>query len=98
MPMIKTLYTFTINIAPSGNSLVEYPVSKRELKLIQQAVEECECFCDVEELEDLYERVMVAAKEKLQEDVDLTGDDIDVDELDFDIDFGEQGVSYGKID
>ena len=64
-------------------------MSNRELKLIQQAEDECECFEDVEELEDLYERVMAAAKEKLQEDVDLTGDDIDVDALDYNVDFAE---------
>lgn len=86
----KKLYTFTINIFPSGESFVEYPVTNRELKRIREAVEEFESFEDIEELEDLYDRVMVAAKKKMQEDIDLTGDDIDVDELDYNVDFGEE--------
>lgn len=83
-------YSFTINIYPSGESFVECLVSDRELQLIQEASDAGEDFEDVEELEWLYERVMRSAKEKLKEDVELSGDDIDVDDLDFSVGFGEE--------
>lgn len=86
----KYEYTFTINIYPCQESYVDFEITAKERKLIIKAMEDCESFEDVEKLADLYERVMEAAKEKLLEDADLTGDDIDVDELEFSIDFGEE--------
>lgn len=84
----KSTYTFIINIEESGESFVDFEVTAKEKKLIDSAMEDFDTFEDVEELSDLYNRVMIAAKEKLQEDLDLTGDtEIDVDSLEYSVDF-----------
>lgn len=87
--MAKKNFNFAIFIASGGESYVDYPVTAKERRLILEAIENGEMFEDVDELADLYVRVMEAAKEKLAEDVDLTGDDIDVDDLDYVVEFGE---------
>lgn len=84
----KSIYTFIINIEDGGESFVDFEVNAKEKKLIDSAMEDFDTFEDVEELSDLYDRVMIAAKEKLQEDLDLTGDtEIDVDSLEYSVDF-----------
>ncbi len=84
----KYLYTFVINVEESGESFVDYEVTAKEKKLIDTAMEDFDSFEDTEELSDLYARVMLAAKEQLQEDLDLTGDtEIDVDTLEYSVDF-----------
>ena len=87
--MAEKDFNFAIFISSGGESYVDYPVSAKERRLIMEAIENGDMFEDVEELSDLYERVMEAAREKLEEDIDLTGDDIDVDELEYTVDFGE---------
>ncbi len=87
--MAKKDFNFTIFISSGGESYVDYPVSAKERRLILEAIENGDMFEDVDELSDLYARVMEAAKEKLAEDIDLTGDDIDVDDLDYVVEFGE---------
>lgn len=82
-------YTFTINIFPLSESYVDYEVTAKERRLIKSAIEDGYMFEDVEDLEDLYNRVMEAAKVKLQEDVDMTGEDIDIDDLEYSVEFGE---------
>ena len=83
-------YTFTINIFPASESAVDFRITAKERRLIMEAMEEGELFEDVEELSDLYERVMQAAKQQLEEDIDLAGDDIDIDNLEFSVEFGEE--------
>ena len=87
--MAKKFFNFAIFLSSGGESYVDYPISDKERCLIMAAVENGEMFEDVDELSDLYERVMEAAKEKLADDIGLTGDEIDVDELDYTVDFGE---------
>lgn len=87
--MAKTELTFTILISPAEESEVQYPVTAKEKRLIEEAIENGDSFDEVEELSDLYDRVMTAAREKLEEDLDLTGDDIDVDDLGYTVDFSE---------
>lgn len=81
---------FTINIFPSGESELEFPVTAKEKRLILEAVDNGDMFEDVDELSDLYERVMDAAGEKLQDDLDLTGDDYP-DDIDYNVDFCQDG-------
>lgn len=88
--MAKELYEFVIGISPSGNSYVEFEITQKEKKLMKEAMDDCEDFADCEKLQSLYRRVMAAAREKLLEDLDLTGDEIDVDELDYWVEFGEE--------
>ena len=88
--MAKKMMTFTINISPCGESFVEYPVTAKEKRLILEAMENGDLFEEVEELSDLYERVMEAAKEKIAEDLDLTDDDRDPDDFDYCVEFGEE--------
>ena len=88
--MAKKRMTFTINISPCGESFVEYPVTAKEKRLILEAMENGDLFEEVEELSDLYERVMEAAKEKIAEDLDLTDDDRDPDDFDYCVEFGEE--------
>ena len=82
-------YTFTIGISPANESWIDFEISEKEKELICEAIDEEIEFCDCEELSDLYRRVYEAAKEKLEEDMDLTGDDIDVDDLEYWIEFGD---------
>ena len=88
--MAKRIVPFLINIGVSGESQVEFPVSEKERKAILNAIADGDLFGEVEQLEDLYDRVMAAAKEKLAEDIDLTGDEIDVDDLDYNVDFCDE--------
>ena len=88
--MAKTNYTFIIHIAPSGDEYVDYEITTKEKRLIKEAIENCESFEDVEELEDLYERVMLAARNQLAEDIEEFGGDIDIDELEYCVDFNEE--------
>ena len=88
--MAKKIMTFIINISPCGESFVEYPVTAKEKRLILEAMENGDLFEEVEELSDLYERVMEAAKEKIAEDLDLTDDDRDPDDFDYCVEFGEE--------
>lgn len=81
---------FTINIFPSGESELEFPVTAEEKRLILEAVDNGDMFEDVDELSDLYERVMDVAGEKLQDDLDLTGDDYPED-IDYNVDFCQDG-------
>ena len=93
--MAKRTVPFTINIADSGESVVEYAITEKERKAILNAIEEGEMFEESESLQSLYERVMVAAKEKILEDLDLTCDDdnaidIDPDALEYNVDFADE--------
>ncbi len=88
--MAKKIVPFLINIGDSGESQVEYPVTEKERKAILNAIEDGDLFGEVEQLEDLYDRVMAAAKDKLEEDLDLTGDDADVYDLDYSVDFCDE--------
>ena len=83
-------YTFTINISPCQESFVDFHVTDEELALIREAIDNGDLFDEAGELSDLYERVMEAAREKLEEDLDLTGVDIDLDDLDFTVSFSEE--------
>ena len=67
-------HTFTINISNGGESELEFYVYEDELELIEKADEECENYENVEGLEDFYKDIMEDAKTKLEEDLDLTGD------------------------
>lgn len=83
-------YTFTIHISigrGSGDSEVDYPVTPEEMEIIEAAIDNGECFEDVEELEDLYDRVMEAAHDQLEDDIDLTDSDLDIDDIDYCISF-----------
>ena len=71
-------HTFTINISNGGESELEFPVYEDEMELIEQADEESEEYGNVEGLEDFYKEIMEAARVKLEEDLDLTGDDIEM--------------------
>lgn len=88
--MAKESYEFIIGIAPSGNSFVEYEITQKEKKLMKEAMEEYEDFADCEKLQSLYRRVLAAAREKLIEDMALSDDDTDVDDLDYWVEFGEE--------
>lgn len=88
--MAKKKMTFTINISPSGESYLEYPVTAKERRLILEAMDNGDFFEDVEGLSELYERVMEAAKEKLAEDLDLTGDDRNPEDFEYSVEFGEE--------
>lgn len=88
--MAKKIVPFLISIGDSGESQLEYPVSEKERKAILNAIEEGDLFGEVEQLEDLYNRVMAAAKIQLEEDIDLTDDDIDVDSLEYSVDFCDE--------
>ena len=68
-------YRFCINISNGGESFVDYEISSLEHFLISKANDESEDYGEVKGLEDFYKRIMEAAKEKLEEDLDLTGDD-----------------------
>lgn len=81
--------TFPIYIMGSGESYVEYAVTEKELEKIKKAIEEGYDFEEAPGLKGLYGKIMRAAKRKLKEDVDLTDGDIDVDELDYCIDYPE---------
>lgn len=79
---------FAIHIDGYGDSEVEVKLTNKEAKKIESAIDRGdEDFCDNEKLADIYEKAEKAAREKLYEDVDLTGDDIDVEDLDFVVDF-----------
>ena len=88
--MAKKTMRFTINISPCGESFVEYPVTAAERRLILEAIENGDLFSEVEELSDLYDRVMEAAKEAIAEDLDMTDDDRDPDDFDYCVEFGEE--------
>lgn len=83
-------YTFSI-VVEQGDSFVDYQLTRKEKELIYKAIDNGEEFSEVEELSDLFNRVNEAAKDKLQEDLELTGDEeeIDVDELEYAVYFGE---------
>ena len=87
----KSLYTFTIHIsAPGGegDSEIEYPVNQDELALIEESMDNGDSFEDVEDLSDLYERVMDAVPDKLEEDLQENNDaEIDPEDLDYTLDF-----------
>lgn len=68
-------YRFSININNGGESFVDYEISSMEHFLISKADDEGESYDEVKGLENFYKGVMEAAKEKLEEDLDLTGDD-----------------------
>ena len=83
-------YRFCINISNGGESYVDFEISSLEHFLISKADDEGENYGDVKGLEDFYERIMEAAKEKLEEDLDLTGDDPDIlDDLTFTVSLDE---------
>lgn len=86
----STIISFPILIEESGESFVEYPVTQKELKKIKKAMNEGFDFEEAPGLKGFYNKLMKAAKKKLLEDIDLTGDDIDVDELDFCVDYPEE--------
>ena len=84
-------YAFTIHITtPNGEGDIEidFPVTDEELDLIEEAIDNGESFEDVEELSDLYERVMEAVPDKLEEDLQENNDaEIDPDDLEYTLDF-----------
>jgi len=88
--MAKRDVSFIINTYRYGKFYVEYPVSNKEIHLILDAIENSEDFEDCEDLGELYERVMNTAREKLEEDLDLDGGEIDLDELDYCIEFADE--------
>lgn len=88
--MAKKTMRFTINISPCGESFVEYPVTATERRLILEAIDNGDLFSEVEDLSDLYDRVMEAAREQIAEDLDLTDDDRDPDDFDYCVDFGDE--------
>ena len=81
-------YTFTIHLSNGGDSEVDYSVTSDEMELIEAALENGDSFEDIDDLEDLYARVMKAAQEKLIEDLELGEDsEVDLEELDYTVDF-----------
>ena len=83
-------YRFRISISNGRESYIDFEISKLEHFLISKADEEGENYGDVKGLEDFYERIVEAAREELEEDLDLTGDDSAVlDDLTFTISFDE---------
>lgn len=85
----KTILTFPIYIEESGESFVEFPVSEKEIKKLQKAIDDGYDFEEAPGLKTFYNKLMRAAKKKLKEDVDLTFDDIDVNDLDYCVDYPE---------
>ena len=81
--------TFPIYVEGSGESFVEYGVTEQEFQKIKRAKKKGADFEEAAGLKTLYGKIMKAAKRKLQEDIDLTSDDIDCDELEYSIDFPE---------
>ena len=79
--------TFPIYIGYSGESFLEYPVPEKELKKIEKAMDEGYDFEDAPGLKTFYGKLMRAAKRKLKEDVDLTQDDIDINDLEYRVDY-----------
>ncbi len=83
-------YRFCISISNGGESFVDCVINKLEHFLICKADEDGESYDTVKGLEDFYERIMESAREKLEEDLDLTGDDPAIlDDLTFTISLDE---------
>ena len=77
-------YRFCIHISNGGESYVDYEISSLEHYLICKADEEGEEYGEVQGLEDFHKGIMEAAREKLEEDLELTGDDPSIlDDLTF---------------
>ena len=81
-------YEFQILIHPCGDTSVLYEITEEEATLINEAIENNESFRDVEALSDLYDRVMDAARQQIEEDLDLGNElGIDPDDLDYCVEF-----------
>ena len=86
----QMVYRFTINVE-QGESFVDYKLTKEEKELVYKAIDDGQSFEEIKELSDLFKRVNEAAKEKLQEDLDLTKveDDFDFDDLEYSVSFDD---------
>lgn len=83
-------YRFRINISNGGESFVDYEINSLERFLIDKADDEDRDYGEVKGLEDFYKGIMKAAREKLEEDLDLTGDDPNtLDDLTFTVSLDE---------
>ena len=80
---------FPIYIDGNGESFLEYAVPAKEIKKIRKAMDEGYDFCEAPGLKTFYGKLMRAAKKKLKEDADLTYDDIDLEDMDYCVDYPE---------
>ena len=81
---------FPILIADYNESYIEYPVSRKELSKIKKAMDEGYDFEEAPGLKGFYNKLMKAAKKKIIEDVELTFDDIDYDDIEYCVDYPEE--------
>lgn len=83
-------HTFTVTVLESGETEFEFNLYEDEEERLEQLGDEGESIDSLEDDDDygyLYEELMDEAKKKIREDLDLTGDDTDVDELEFSISY-----------
>lgn len=83
-------YTFNIAISDGGESEFDFNLYEDEADKLQELEDEGETLNALESDKDyryLYLELMDAAKQKLREDVDLIGDDINDEDLEFSISF-----------
>lgn len=83
------LMTFPILIGEGNESYVEYAVPGKEIPKLIKAQEEGYELSEAPGLIRFYGKLLKAAKQKLIEDIDLTGGDIDIDELEYIVDYPE---------
>ena len=88
--------SFRIYVMESGESYVDYPVTEKEFEKIKNAMDEGYDFEEAPGLKGLYGKVMRAAKRQLKEDIDLTDSDIDVNNLDYCIDYPDDLEDYDE--
>lgn len=84
------IISFPILIDEAGESFVEYPVTSKELKKIRNAMDEGYDFEEAPGLKGFYGKLMKAAKKKLVEDLQLTGDGANVNDYEFCVDYPEE--------
>lgn len=90
------ILTFPIYIDGNGESFLEYAVPAKEIKKIRKAMDEGYDFCEAPGLKTFYGKLMRAAKKKLKEDADLTYDDIDLEDMDYCVDYPENLEGEGN--
>lgn len=82
------MYKFLISVE-QGDSYIEFPLTKEEKEIVYKSIEEGLDLEEVDELSCLFERVKEATKEKLQEDLNEVGNEIDIDDIEYSLSLGE---------
>ena len=85
----RILLSFPIHIEESGESFVEFAVTDKELQKIKKAIKNGDEFEEASGLKSLYGKVMRAAKRQIKEDIALTFDNIDFDDIEYCVDYPE---------